>query len=405
MKPRRRYVTRTSPRTPVQTPGADVPGQREMLAVREVVHASLNADRPQEALQFALDRVAPVVGASLASIYLLDGASELMRLVAAHNWPDHLRPWLSDVRVRVGFGPSGEAASERRVIEVPDVHADPDLEDWQEVARELGFRALVALPLQVGSTVLGTVAFYFADWERFTAERRGLLRLVADVMAATAEKSRLVDRVRRAEAAAVEALTELDRQYVEAARVRRNGREFIERAAAAMRTALDALGPNPATESTAALVDDLVLVADIASGLVDVTIDPVDPRVPMRDVLHALMPGAAGVRVMAEEPAQELPPLRSDREKVRMLLARLLARALATLDSEEVWVSTAVAGTRVEYRMPGRPGEDAVWQVAEALATLLGGAIEVGSDGGDHVMVWLPLDGPAPGTGMTTRRA
>ena len=43
-----------------------------------------------------------------------------------------------------GFGPSGEAASDRRIIQVPDVFADPSLEDWQEVASELGFKALVA---------------------------------------------------------------------------------------------------------------------------------------------------------------------------------------------------------------------------------------------------------------------
>ena len=91
------------------------------------MHAFLHADRPEDAFQFALDRVGPVVGASFASVYLVDGASELMRLIAAHNWPEQHRPWLAEVRVRVGFGPSGEAASERRVIEVPDVFADPDL--------------------------------------------------------------------------------------------------------------------------------------------------------------------------------------------------------------------------------------------------------------------------------------
>ena len=35
-------------------------------------------------------------------------------------------------------GPSGEAASERRLIIVPDVFEDASLEDWQEVAGELG---------------------------------------------------------------------------------------------------------------------------------------------------------------------------------------------------------------------------------------------------------------------------
>ena len=89
---------------------------RELMAVREVIHAFLTADRPEEVYQFALDRVSPLVGATFASVYLVDGASELMRLGAAHNWPQRFRPWLGETKVRLGFGPSGEAASERRTI-------------------------------------------------------------------------------------------------------------------------------------------------------------------------------------------------------------------------------------------------------------------------------------------------
>ena len=76
------------------------------------------------------------------------------------------------MRVRLGFGPSGEAAAERRVIEVPDVMADPSLEDWAEVAHELGFRAIVALPLQTGDGVLGAVTFYFEARGRDQRRRR-----------------------------------------------------------------------------------------------------------------------------------------------------------------------------------------------------------------------------------------
>ena len=76
-----------------------------------------------------------------------------MRLVAVHNWPQRYAKFLRQMRVRVGAGPSGEAASERRAIEVPDVFADPTLADWQEVAMELGFRSFIALPLQTGESV------------------------------------------------------------------------------------------------------------------------------------------------------------------------------------------------------------------------------------------------------------
>ena len=83
------------------------------MAVREIAHAFLTAERAEEVFQFALARISPLVGASFASVYLVDGVSELMRLAAAHNWPEKYKPWLGQMRVRVGFGPSGEAEPDR----------------------------------------------------------------------------------------------------------------------------------------------------------------------------------------------------------------------------------------------------------------------------------------------------
>ena len=188
-------------RVPTPEVGSVPAVDADIALLRDLTHALLRAERAEEAFQFALDRTCPVVGASLGSVFLLDGASELMRLVAAHAWPDRWRPWLGDMRVRVGFGPSGEAVGERRTIEVPDVFADPGLEDWQEVAGELGFRALVALPLLTNDRVAGAVTFYFAEPGVPDARVRTLLRTAADVMSAIAEKAALRDQLRRAEAA------------------------------------------------------------------------------------------------------------------------------------------------------------------------------------------------------------
>src|SRR4029453_14737178 len=100
----RSSVSRTERlRPPTAAPDQSV---RELMAVREVIHAFLTADRPEEVYQFALERVSPLVGATFASVYLVDGASELMRLGAAYNWPQRFWPWRGGAR----GGPRGRAA-------------------------------------------------------------------------------------------------------------------------------------------------------------------------------------------------------------------------------------------------------------------------------------------------------
>lgn len=179
-------------------PTAEDPAAR---VLGEIVHAVVRAEDATEAYQFALDRSCPAVGASLGAVFLLDGAAEVMRPVAAHAWPERWRSWLGEMRVRVGFGPAGEAAAERRLIEVADVFGDPSLEDWQDVARELGFRALVAVPIEGRDGLAGAVSFYFETPGARPAATKSLLRSVADLMAAAHEQERLRRRLRLAEAA------------------------------------------------------------------------------------------------------------------------------------------------------------------------------------------------------------
>ncbi|MCX5765910.1 MAG: GAF domain-containing sensor histidine kinase [Gemmatimonadetes bacterium] len=369
--PRRRYVSRTPP----APPKVESAGHRELVAVREIVHAFLRADRPEEVFQFALDRVSPVVGAAFASVYLVDGASELMRLAAAYKWPERMRPWLSQMRVRVGFGPSGEAASERRAIEIPDVFSDQDLEDWHEVAREMGFRAIVALPLQTSTRVLGAVTFYFADTGDFTPDKRGLLRIVADQMAATAEKAELVDELRRTNAALVESNAELERQYLAVVDARRVKDEFLANVSLELRAPLtsvmsylsslrEQIPEASAAEQLAEIdiaraasarllevVDALLDYTALQRGTIEIAVEEFDPRVPLREACRAARGHAEGVQLIAEEPVLALPLMRSDRKKITRILVSLLSNAFKFTAQGEVRVSVGVANGRTEYRV------------------------------------------------------
>ncbi|GLC26192.1 sensor histidine kinase [Roseisolibacter agri] len=354
---------------------------RELAAVREIARAFHTADRLEELYQFALERIVPLLGASFASVYVREGHGDTMRLAAAHNWPDRYARWMGDARVRLGSGPSGEAAAERRMVEVPDVFADPALADWQDVARELGFRALVALPLAgngAGSGtphVFGAIAFYFADESRLADDQRWLLRVVADQLAAAAEKADLIDELRRANAALVESNAELERQYVAVLEARRVKDEFLANMSHELRTPLAAVQgyvalmldelSGPLTEAQREdlvrvrgagsrlleLIDNLLELTTLKRGGLEVHVDECDPRAPLQDAIAQATGRAGTVALRVEEPTTLLPPLRSDRKKIAKILVSLLANAYKFTAAGEVIASVEVRDGRVAYRV------------------------------------------------------
>jgi len=424
---------------------ASDPAIRELMAVREIAHALLHADRPEEVFQFALDRVSPLVEATFASIYLVDGSSELMRLAASHNWPERHRPWLGQMRVRLGFGPSGEAAAERRVIEVPDVMADPDLEDWRDVASELGFRSLVALPLATGHRMLGTVTFYYAEPGARSAEARSLLRIVADQMAATAEKAALIDEMRRANAALTEANEELERQYTAVLEARKVKDEFLANISHELRTPLTAVmgyvsllqeefsGPltagqqadlaqvRQASTRLLVLIEDLLDLTSLKRNAPVLEIEEVDPVGLIQQVLATTEGRQSGVEARVIPSDVPVPTLLSDRRKLSRLLGTIVGNAYKFTAAGSVTASVETHGNRVFMRVAdtgiGIPDEarriifDEFRQVdgsttrryggsglgltlARQLARLMGGDIEVDSTpgAGSTFTIDLPLD-------------
>ncbi|HEX6631511.1 MAG TPA: GAF domain-containing sensor histidine kinase, partial [Gemmatimonadaceae bacterium] len=418
---------------------------RELVAVREIAHAFLTADRPEEVYRFALQRVSPLVGAAFASVFLVDGASDLMPLVAAYNWPERYRPWLGEMRVRLGFGPSGSAALERRVVEVADLYADPELEDWQEGATELGFVAIVALPLETRNGVLGALTFYYADAGAFTDEQRALQRLVADQLAATAEKSGLIDELRRANAALLDANAELERQYAAVLEARRVKDEFLTNISHELRTPLTAVigyvsllqdgisGPltrepagnlqqvHQASERLLDLIENLLELTTLKRGGLEVVVEDFDPRTPLRDAAGAMPSRRDDLTLAVEEPTTLLPTMSSDRKKVTKILLALLHNAFKFTPHGEVRCSLEVANGRAIYRVQdtgiGIPADaqamvfDEFRQVdgsatrryggsglglalSRRLARLLGGDIELvsGTGTGSLFTLELPLD-------------
>jgi signal transduction histidine kinase len=220
--------------------------------------------------------------------------------------------------------------------------------------------------------VLGAVTFYFDRVGDFDAESRQLLRAVADQMAATAEKARLIEDLRRANAHLEESNTELEQQYAALLEARRVKDEFLANISHELRTPLTAVigyisimqeglaGPvtdeqqstlrqvKGSSEQLLGLIDDLLELTTLKRSALAVESSEFDPRTPLHDAVEAT-PGRAEAVVLTVVAPDAPPVMRSDRKKVVKLLVTLLRNAYKFTPSGEVRVVLEI--------VPGANGE------------------------------------------------
>ncbi|MGQ0560507.1 MAG: GAF domain-containing sensor histidine kinase, partial [Gemmatimonadota bacterium] len=216
--------------------------QRELELSREIADAFLRAQHPLELYRIALAQVTPLIGASFASVFLVDESErELLKLVCAHNWPQASARFLGQLRIRAGRGPTGQAVVARKPVEVPDVFAEPTLRDWWEPARELGFTSLISLPLERAGNPVGALTFYYDKPHTFTSEERHILQLTATQLSAMVERAQLLQDLRTDNQRLRAANDELTAQVGEAEEARRLKNEFLANMSHELRTPLTSI--------------------------------------------------------------------------------------------------------------------------------------------------------------------
>jgi signal transduction histidine kinase len=356
---------------------------RETEAAAEIAQAFLTSTHPTEVYRLALQRITPLVGASFACVFLREGEDELLQVAAAENWPEEYREYLSEMRVRVGLGPTGRAVAENRVIEVADVFSDPALEQWWDPARELGFTASVSIPLAFHDRPVGALTFYFVRPDALAGADPHLLQLVAHQLAATAEKAHLIDDLQRANRRLQEQNIDLEARYREAEEAKRLKSEFLANVSHELRTPLTAvlgytyllkegLSGSLAAEqeqvvdkieaagnSLMTLIESLLDLTNLKLGKTEVQPELCDAVAITRAAAAAAPPPAEGVEMQTEAPEEKV-PVHTDPALVIRILQNMLNNAVKFTAQGCITLRL-----RLEPERNGRGGPTVVWEVED----------------------------------------
>ncbi|HET9441533.1 MAG TPA: ATP-binding protein [Longimicrobiales bacterium] len=348
--------------------------QQELELTRAIAAAFLSAQHPLELYRNALAQITPLVGASFASVFTRDSAEQdLLKLVCAHNWPQASARYLGHIRIRVGRGPTGRAVELGDSVEVTDVFADPTLREWWEPARELGFVALISLPLESAHRTTGALTFYYESAHEFSEAERHVLSLVATQLSAMAERAEITQNLRAGNEQLRTENAQLHAQVAEAEEARRLKTEFLANMSHELRTPLNSIlgytfllqhqsAPLSAEQHSAlnkidasanallGLINDLLELTQVKLQRASVSMAPEDAVLLAKRAAELAnpMPEAVTFRLLA---MPDRIPIKTDGDKVVKILDNLLSNAIKFTREGEISLTVRQTGPRNERRV------------------------------------------------------
>ena len=158
----------------------------------------------QPVLDTLLENAARLCGAQRGVINRLEG--EIYRGAAVYNHSPEFLAFVEQHPMRLGRDTiTGRAALERRVVQIPDVLADPDY-DYGEGQKVGGYRTLLGVPMLREGLPIGVIVLSRAEVLPFTARQVELVETFADQAVIAIENVRLFNEIQERNRELTEAL-------------------------------------------------------------------------------------------------------------------------------------------------------------------------------------------------------
>jgi signal transduction histidine kinase len=257
------------------------------------------------------------------------------------------------VPVTRGF-PGGRAIVDRQIVHIHDLEAvfDTEYPDVKEIQKQIGQRSVLATPLLREGVAIGAIVIRRLQVRPFTEKQISLLKTFADQAVIAIENVRLFNEIQ-----------EKSRQLEIA---NKHKSDFLARVSHDLRTPLNSIigftrivlrrmeGQLPAlqkenlqkvlisSEHLLTLINELLDLAKIDAGKMEVVADTFRVEDVINMTTATVEPLLKDGRVrLVRDIAADLPPVKTDRDKLKHILFNLLSNAAKFTEEGEIRVSAA----------------------------------------------------------------
>jgi signal transduction histidine kinase len=283
--------------------------------------------------------------AHYGGIFSFDG--DAFHHQATHNVSQELLEYLQSTPIRPGRESAlRRVGLHRQTVHIPDVMADPESE-LPEAYRKEGMRSVLAVPLLRENTLIGAITIHRREVRPFTDKQIALLKTFADQAVIAIENVRLFQEIQE------------KNQQLEAANKHKS--QFLANVSHELRTPLNSIigftrlvlrkteGQIEklqkdnlqkvliSSEHLLNLINGLLDLAKIESGKMEAYVETFKLDEVMRVATTTVEPMLKDGRVkLVTEIAPDIPPLKTDRDKLKQSILNLLSNSVKFTEQGEI---------------------------------------------------------------------